>query len=284
MVFNAPGEGGSDLFSLDLKSRKVSRIAATPDYEGDPAVSPDGGSVVYAAGAPGTFADPIFLRSIDGKVVKRLTGENADDAAPAFSPDGSLVVFTRGKTFLKGGGKAASGWTDEVICVMKADGSGLREITDKAPYASSPHFTADGKSIVFAGMLGIYAVPVDGSAAPKLTIADDGMRRGALSPDGRSIAFSRGTYAPDHAITVAHADGGNPRRLTHGPKQGCFDPAFTPDGKRLLFLLETYPGGHPTRGLWEVDVAGGEPREVADSRLFDDPLHWAPKPPADKRP
>lgn len=105
------------------------------------------------------------------------------------------------------------------------------------------------------------------------------------SPDGRSIAFSHGGYAPDHAIYIANADGTNMRQLTHRDKQGCFDPVFTPDGKRLVFLLESYTGGHPKRGLWEIDVTGGEPREIADYALFEDPFHWTPRLPADaKRP
>jgi Tol biopolymer transport system component len=53
VVFNAVGDGGRDLYRLDLGTYGVTRIAATPDYEVDPELSPDGKSVVYAAGKPG---------------------------------------------------------------------------------------------------------------------------------------------------------------------------------------------------------------------------------------
>src|SRR3954447_15917012 len=56
LVFNAAGEGGQDLYRIDLTSRRVTRIATTPDYEVDPGFSPDGKAVVYAAGRPGDRA------------------------------------------------------------------------------------------------------------------------------------------------------------------------------------------------------------------------------------
>jgi Tol biopolymer transport system component len=46
IVFNAVGDGGRDLYRLDLATRRVTQIAATPVYEVAPAVSPGGKSVV----------------------------------------------------------------------------------------------------------------------------------------------------------------------------------------------------------------------------------------------
>ncbi len=97
VVFNAVGEGGRDLYLLDLKTLRTRRIAATADYEVDPEFAPDGNSVVYAAGKPGERADHLFLRSVDGQTLKQLTAEDANDESPAFSPDGSLIAFSRAR-------------------------------------------------------------------------------------------------------------------------------------------------------------------------------------------
>ena len=69
VVFNGVGDGGRDLFMLDLPTLRVTRVAATPDYEVDPAFSPDGNLLVYAAGQPGDRADHIFVRSLVNKTV-----------------------------------------------------------------------------------------------------------------------------------------------------------------------------------------------------------------------
>jgi Tol biopolymer transport system component len=287
IVFNAVGDGGRDLYRLDLATRRVTPIAATPDYEVAPAVSPDGKSVVYAAGKPCDRADHIFLRSVDGQTVKQLTSEDANDAAPAFSPDGSRVVFTRDKTYNWGG--LASNWdAGGVLCVMSVDGTGLRQITPDETIAIDPHFAPDGKAVLFWGVGGLYTAAADGSQLPSLLGALGG-QEAVYSPDGQSIAFSMGRYAPDLRIFVAKADGTMPRRLASPgegrvarPDGGCSHPAFTHDGKRILFFVESWPdgsSGHAKQSLWEMDIDGGHPHEIAGYGLFDDPVHWMPGPP-----
>jgi Tol biopolymer transport system component len=284
IVFNAAGDGGRDLYRLDMATRRVSQIAATPDYEVTPEVSPDGKSVVYAAGKPGDRADHILLRSLDGKTVKQLTAADANDAAPAFASDGSLIVFTRDKTYNWGG--LASNWDPGgALFVMSADGTSLRPITPDGSMAIDPHFSPHGKTILFWTDKGLCTTAVDGSQPPG-NLGGLAGREAVYSPDGRSIAFSRGVYSPDQRIFVARADGSAPRQLAYPreahvahPGGGCFRPAFTPDGERIIFFLESWPDGatgHQKFSLWEMDIDRGHPREIAGYDLFDDPLNWKP--------
>jgi dipeptidyl aminopeptidase/acylaminoacyl peptidase len=291
LVFNAPGLGGRDLYLLDLSTLQVRQLAATSAYEVDPEFSPDQKSVVYAAGKPGDRADHIFLRSLDGKTVRQLTSEDANDAAPAFSPDGSLIVFTRDKTYNWGG--LASNWDGGgVLCVMRVDGTGSHQITRDGSIAIDPHFSPDGKTILFCGVDGVYTVAADGSQPPRPIGGLQGTAA-VYSPDGRLIAFSRGRYAADCRILLATVDGADRGRLTYPaqvgaapPGGGCFQPAFTPDGKRILFFLEWWPDGGfgvAKRSLCEAELHGGTAREIASYGLFDDPLNWRPGPPIQKR-
>ena len=287
LVFNAGGEGGRDLYRLDLVNLKVTRVAATPDYEVDPEYSPDGSSVVYAAGVPGDRADHIFLRSLDGKSVKQLTKEDANDAAPAFSPDGSLIVFTRDKTYNWGG--LASNWdAGGVICVVKSDGTGVRQVTKDGSMAIDPHFSPDGKTILFWGDGGLSTVPADGSALPTPLGGLSGTFA-VYSPDGVAVAFVQGRYAKDQRVFTARADGSGLKKFDPPvepgpgpPGGGRFRPAFMPDGKRIAFFLEFWPDG-PTgsakHSLWDMDSDGDRATEIADWSLFDDPLRWKPRRP-----
>ena len=289
VVFNAVGAGGRDLYRLNLKTHQVTRIAATPEYEVDPCVSPDGKWVVYAAGRAGDRADHLYLRSLDGGAVKQLTADDANDASPAFSPDGSLIVFARDPTY-NWGGKASNWDWGEVLYVVKPDGTGLRPITVQAQgqVAAGPHFSPDGKTILFCGTAGWSTIAADGSTAPKpLGKLDPDARWPVYSPDGRSLAYSSamGRYARDERIFVSRADGSRPRQRPHlgygppwFPDEGCSHPAFLPDGKRLLFFIESWPdglSGFSRQSLWEIDETG-TPQEVAPFRLFDEPLGGRP--------
>jgi Tol biopolymer transport system component len=175
---------------------------------------------------------------------------------------------------------------------MKADGTALRQITGDGSMAIGPHFSPDGKTILFWNESGVFTLPTDGSQAPRWLRGLTG-HEAIYSPDGRLVAFSRGQYAGDCRIFLATADGAERGRLTY-PAQteiapsggGCFRPAFTPDGKRILFFLESWPDGltgHAKESLWEAEIAGGHPREIASYGLFDDPLHWRPGPPIETR-
>jgi serine/threonine protein kinase len=72
----------------------------------------------------------------------------------------------------------------------------------------------------------------------------------AFSPDGRWIA-----YASDHGgnfdIWVQAVDGGQPRQLTRSPAPDT-QPAWSPDGKSIVFRSERDPGG-----LYRVSSEGG---------------------------
>ena len=283
LVFNAVGEGGRDLYLLDLANLRVSRIARTPDYEVDPRFSPDGKSIVYAAGKPGDRADHIFIRSLDGKSVTQLTAGEFNDGTPECSPDSSLIVFAHDKTY-QWGGKAAN-WTDRVLCLMKADGSEVREITGVEVFASDPHFSPDGKNVLFSGIGSLYTVAADGSGPPKPLGGLNG-RDAVYAPDGQSVGFSMGRYADDQRIFVARADGTGTYKVAHPGEGhvtslggGCSRPAFTLDGKRIIFFLESWPDGPtgvPKESLWEIGLGGENPSKLAGYALFDDPLNWRP--------
>ena len=274
LVFNAKGEGGRDLYVLDLRTRRVRRLASTPEYESSPSFSPDGNSVVYAAGVPGDRADHLFVRPLDGGPARQLTSDDQNDRDPHFSPDGRQIVFVR-NPFYAWGGLAAS-WNGSVVCIMQADGSDLRRLTQRNGYAGTPRFFADGEKILLRGMDGLITMELDGGRETPL-LHDGTVGSAVVSPDGRHIAFSKGKYAPDCEIYLMDADGMNVRQLT---RQGwCCRPVFARDGRSIIYFVESWkdgPTGHPTYSLWQIDVDGQNSQMVAGSDLFDDPMNWRP--------
>ncbi len=274
LVFNAAGEGGCDLYRFDLQQRLATRLARTPEYESAASFSRGGECIVFAAGQAGDPADHVFIRRLRDGNVRQVTTGRANDASPRFSPDGSLIVFSRDKTYNSGG--LATNWdAGGVICVAKSDGSELREITRDDLIAIDPRFSPDGKTILFWSERGIYTVALDGIGGPRRISSGS---QPTYSPDGRSIAFSMGRYAPDYTLYTMGADGTDARPVVH-VGGGCFRPAYSTDGQRIIFLRESWPDGPtgtPKYSICEVGIDGGGLQTLTDTRFFDAPLLWKP--------
>lgn len=89
--------GRSDLFTIDLTSRELSRLTNDLYEDRDPAWSPDGASIVFASdrtpyGKEGALN--LFSYSLATSEIEFLTIGSASAGAPAWSPDGKSLAFT----------------------------------------------------------------------------------------------------------------------------------------------------------------------------------------------
>jgi len=110
----------------------------------------------------------------------------------------------------------------------------LRRVTSGDGCEEFPHFTPDGRSVVYDGTVGrnsyIYQLDVaPGSVPRQLTDVQGWDIAPSVSPDGRSIAFVRfeGERVAAH---VAPLDGSSP---PHMVVKGAVRPSWTRDGKAI---------------------------------------------------
>ncbi len=275
LAFNAAGVGGRDLYLLDLQSRMVSRIAETSAYETSPSFSPSGKWLVYAAGVPGDRADHIFKIELGTKAQLQLTDVDANDTSPSFSPDGEFIVFARDKSY-NWGGLAANWEPGGVICLVRADGSNLQQLTADDEFAFDPHFSADGAWIIYSTPAGRMSIPIDGSTGPQPVA---GPAQATPSHDGKLIAYCAGKYSPDLQIFIANSDATAERLLTSNMR-GCSKPVFTHAGDALFYFQEHWangPSGVPSFSLWKASIDGAAVDRIAGPELFDAPLRWKPE-------
>src|ERR1700732_959856 len=86
------------------------------------------------------------------------------------------------------------------------------------------------------------------------------------SPDGQKLAFS----AMTHLYTL-DLPGGKPQRLTDGSAR-AFQPAWSPDGRSLVYVTWSSDGGQ----LWRIPAAGGTPVQLSKSlAVYSNPA-WSP--------
>jgi TolB protein len=189
------------------------------------------------------------------------------DAYPMFSPDGTQVVFQSNRT------------GNVELYAMKADGTGVRRLTDSPGDDGHPHWSADGARIVFNSARTtpdpsvpwgrqwheIFTMSADGTDLRQITRCQSVCTYGALSPDGRSVAYGKVTGDPgfnwdmslsarNSEVFVANAEGTDERNVSHS---AGFDgwPMWSPDGRWILFASNR--SGRPRVGELFVAAPDG---------------------------
>jgi TolB protein len=109
----------------------------------------------------------------------------------------------------------------------------------------SPVWSPDGKRIAFVsdrdgGNRQLYVMDTDDYQAEPLTTSDN-VTDAALpewSPDGKYIAFVQSTDQGGTDISILNIETGEMENITQNPGQVDTAPAWSPDGKRMLFQSE----------------------------------------------
>jgi TolB protein len=182
----------------------------------------------------------IFTANPDGSNLKQLTTAQGYDAEATISLDGKKITFTS----LRNG--------DLDIYTMDADGKNVKQLTHEAGYDGGPTFSPDGKSIVYRAY----------HPKTEQEIADykDLLVKNLIRPTSLEIWIMR-------------ADGSEKRQITN-LGAASFGPAFTADGKKIIFSSNYDPETHATGGmgnfeLWLINLDGTGLERVTFSDGFD---------------
>ncbi len=165
---------------------------------------------------------------------------------------GALLAFL----FLRGrGGTGAAASTV----------SSFRRITNLSGAENSPALSPDGRSVAFVhrsdNRVHLWTQRIDGHRPIDLTPDCAAPSYSpAFSPDGSLIAY--GSRCGEGGIFLVGASGENVRRVT---SFGA-DPAWSPDGRELVFSTEPVVNPYGRMGmseLWKVAIGGsGEPSRI----------------------
>ncbi len=94
IIFVSDADGDDELYTYDMKTKKVKQITDNSAQDFSPAYSPDGKEVVFVSNMDNPNKWEIYKVNIENKKIKRLTKNNYWDGFPKFSSDGKSIVFS----------------------------------------------------------------------------------------------------------------------------------------------------------------------------------------------
>jgi TolB protein len=213
---------------------------------------PDGKSILYASthlASPSCPPQPsfehgyvwpiyasydIFRANPDGSNLRRLTTTPGYDAEATIGPDGRIVF-----TSVRDG--------DMEIYSMNGDGSDVRRLTNRPGPDGGPWFSPDGKQIVFRG---------------------HPMTDAAELADYRSLLKQQLWRPTTLEIYLMNRDGSNLRQVTHLGGAN-FAPAWTSDGKRIIFASNAHDPKGRNFDIYLVNLDGTGLEQVTFNDTFD---------------
>lgn len=131
----------------------------------------------------------------------------------------------------------------EQICVVNADGSGYRRLTKEDDVRHYyPSVAPDGQSVVYSAYskdtkhYEIYELNLVTNETRVLTFAFGDLNAPEISPDGKTIVFTRFYIDPEKPTTwLMDRDGTNLRQVAD---IRAWDPTWSPDGSAILFASQ----------------------------------------------
>ena len=217
----------SHLFVMPTGGGAARDLTQGADYDvppfnlGDPeaiAFSPDSTEICFTANtdpnaALSTNGDLFTVPLTGGSAPKRITSNPANDWGPAYSSDGKWIAY-RAQTH--------PGWESDRWRLMlydRAKGESLN-LTEKVDLSIDSYvWSPDRKSIYFAteekAEMPVFSIAAAAGGTPQPVIADGFNAELVVSPDGRSLVFTRTSLTMPAEIFTADADGKNVKQVTH---------------------------------------------------------------------
>jgi len=192
----------------DLETGEEQLLVSGPGYDAEATVSPTGDRIVFTSTRSGDIE--LWTCAIDGSDLKQATNELGYDGGAFFSHDGEWLVFRTTEFSEEDPEGDRQRYRDLLashmvrphsmeVYVIRADGTGRRQVTDLGRANWAPYFFPDDSRIIFCSShtwtgegpmnFDLWAIGVDGENLERITYEESFDSFPMFSPDGRYLAF-----------------------------------------------------------------------------------------------
>lgn len=279
IAFTSDRSGQLQIWSMALRTGKWTQLSHDDGGAGGnfrASWAPDGKSLAYVSlkpGASGIYEVSTEARSHELYGINTFGfGMSVPVGTPSFSPDGKELLYdiiSGGKATLMLNGEpitqgedvfpARPQWIDNRTFLYAADGHIKLRSLATGKTAVVPF------SVTFTVRRPQYEKKrhdFDSTAPQRLT----GIQRAVISPDGRQIALA--ALGNLWIMPV----GGTPRRVTDNGPYEVADPAWSPDGRQIVYADDR----EGSFDLWTYDLATGKAHQITAAPGAEMRPAWSP--------
>ena len=151
------------------------------------------------------------------------------------------------------------------VCLINADGSHWRQLTNSNLASYNASLSPDGNSIVYVVGDGdtseISEMQLATGVSQQLTFLDKALGSPEISPDGTEIIFHYRSGNSVVSLWIMSRDGAAQEELFSESDKDVHDGTWSPDGTQILFAM----GKDDKNKLYIMDLNGCDPKVVNNS-------------------
>jgi Tol biopolymer transport system component/DNA-binding winged helix-turn-helix (wHTH) protein len=256
IAYYSHAKGGLWLLpALGGVARQLTRFGSSPAW------SPDGTQIVFeseglrdsnATANVSYSGATLWIVNVKDGALRQLTLVDKPGGAhnaPIWSPDGKSIVFVGGQDLA------------QMLWSVSVDDGRVTKL-GVAGHIYNPAFGRDPGHLYVSAEFGIWEIDLNGKQDEQglerreiFNSLPEIPRHLTISSDGRKIAFSRmKTTSNIYSLPMSGDDPtGAPLPLTHDTRFRKTRPFVSPDGRRVLFSVESFDRNG---GIWVIDADG----------------------------
>jgi serine/threonine protein kinase len=256
-------DGNLDLYLVDANGTLGARLTSGAQRDVGPLLSTDRRTLVYTRqDATVDENRELWTMGVDGQGDRALFDPPLsgcrEPGRPAWNPadQTQLAVVCYGESPL-------------TLRIVSLDGVVVRQLTPPRAYIDDLAFSPDGTELTYwaadsadAGQGRLYVQAADGSGEPRALSDGEADNDPAWSPDGSTIAFSRGVADKQREIYVVPAAGGDAHSILAADGSSANGPAFSPDSSQIVFKSDRPGGTNSGFQWWIMGADGADPHQV----------------------
>jgi len=229
-----------NIWRLDLKENRWTRVVASSGQDASPQYSPSGDRICFRSDRSGE--DQLWVSDADGANPAQITHGTLWPSVGHWSPDGQSIVFNNART--------------RETYVARSGTTGAWKVTKLGAQGVHPVFSADGRWIFAGSDESIVRIPAQGGTPSELVKAR-GLSIG-VSPDGAFLYFMRDPYGS--SLWRASLSTGEVTKALDGVIPSCTSCwALAPGG---IYYVGSGPQSAAEHVIYYTDLRSRKTREV----------------------